>query len=79
MLRPDFTFIVLTFLVCSLSGVYSTGLDSDVHLVAQKAKLKVKIVDVDVLTEEVLGGVPMNMTLEPKAAIKGLCPKGCSK
>ena len=60
-------------LVHAISSCYSLDTDSKVRVITRKAKQH------SLLTEELLGGKPMNMTEEPKAVMNGLCPLGCSK
>ena len=63
---------VLLF-VHAISTCHSLDTESKVRVITRKAKQH------SLLTEELLGGKPMNMTEEPKAVMNGLCPQGCSK
>ena len=60
-------------LVHAISTCYGLDTESKVRVITRKAKQH------SLLTEELLGGKPMNMTEEPKAVMNGLCPLGCSK
>ena len=63
----------VVFLVHVISTCSSLDTDSKVRVITRKAKLH------SFITEQLLGGKPMNMTEEPKAVMNGLCPQGCSK
>lgn len=58
---------------------FGIGIDNKVQVITETAKSKTMVLKAAVGEEDLLGGKPMNMTMEPIAPVNGLCPKGCSK
>lgn len=81
MVNTYFFVIVLIFAICpclECSGV-NIEVNDKVQIFAKKAQLKARDLELNSTNEILLGGRAMNMTAEPKAAVIGLCPLGCSK
>ena len=77
-----FTFIILIallFVIQDASMCFGIGIDNKVQVITETAKSKTMVLKAAVGEEDLLGGKPMNMTMEPIAPVNGLCPKGCSK